>query len=490
MRVYQPFGERDPKPNPVNPSAYASVLAEDDLETEAIKRRKGHVFPLDVFPEHIKPLIAVLVDKMQGERAFIGMSLLQAASTAIGSALRARMGDWEVCLSMWGCSVGISSSGKSMIQGVLLRPLNKIQDDYNEQYFDKLKEQEREYAIKVKSKKNPLKEDEPDAVEETFFFGSNSEPVKQKVVMFEDITFEALIKDVLQHNYKGVTRYADELLKWIDDMDRYKTGKSEASFWTASWSPSSSFTMRRAGGKLTYIRKHHLVASVMGSTQPDVIYRFYEQNRLATGYIFRMLWAFAETDRVISPDLSYRIPEELLEGYNRMIQRMYHELPMNYETDEPHVSKVSRPGILRFQEWQDKHTMAINRMDNLTDKNVKAGIFGKIKEYGLRIALILKVMDMCHSHPKLKPDTIEDEYIYRALKVCDYFMHSGYEAYQTAKSKVLIPPNVLEFAALLKGFQYNQKALADHLGITKQSVNEKLKRYMDKYPAAFQAKNS
>ncbi|WP_128544065.1 DUF3987 domain-containing protein [Larkinella soli] len=460
-------------------SAYSAVLSEDDLEAESIKRRKGTVFPLEVFPEFLKPLIAVLVDKMQGERAFIGMSMLQAASSAIGSSLRARMGDWEVCLSMWGCSVGISSSGKSMIQGVLLRPLNKIQDEYNEEYFEQLRQREREFyrsLDETESGRSKGREIPP-------------EPT-QKVVMFEDITFEALIKDVLQHNYKGVTRYADELLKWIDDMDRYKTGKSEASFWTASWSPSASFTMRRAGGKLTYIRKHHLVASVMGSTQPDVIYRFYEQNRLQTGFIFRMLWAFAETDRVISPDLSYSIPEELLGAYNGMIQRLYQELPMRYATDEPHVARVTRTGINRFQQWQDQHTLQINRMDSLTDKNVKAGIFGKIKEYGLRFALILKVMDISRDRPHLKVDTIEDEYIYRALKICDYFMHSGFEAYQTAKSKVLIPPAVLEFASLLKGFNFSQKALADHLGITKQSVNEKLKRYLDKYPAAFQAKNS
>ncbi|MBO0933894.1 DUF3987 domain-containing protein [Fibrella aquatilis] len=461
MRQYNPNGQPIDNKKLSQPGPYAALVTDDDLEAEAKKRRKGLVFPLEVFPDRLKALIARLVEDLHGERAFIGLTLLQAAASSIGSSLRASTGNWEVCLSMWGASVGISSSGKSMIQGILLKPLNKFQDDYNREYVDKCKS-------------------DPDTMH------------PQKVLLYSDITFESLIRDVFGNNFKGVTRYEDELLKWIDDMDRYKTGKSEASFWTAAWSPSSSFSMRRSNGKLTFIEKNHLVASVMGSTQPDVLYRFYEQNRLATGYIFRMLWAFAETDRVISPNLMFALPQEILDPYYGMISRLFRELKMEDKDSEPQVVKLNRPGIQLFQEWQDRHTITINKMDGLTDKNVKAGIFGKIKEYVLRISLILAAMDWAFWEPdltRLEKFGIDEQYVAKALKVCDYFLATGYEAYQVAKNKVLVPPQVLEFASLLKAFQHNQTALADHLGVSKQAVNRKLRDYIDKFPSAFGAKN-
>ncbi|MBO0951080.1 DUF3987 domain-containing protein [Fibrella forsythiae] len=470
MRQYTPnlgTGFRKPAgPQPDKPGAYASLVTDDDLEAETKKRRAGLVFPLDVFPDRLKPLIAQLVENMHGERAFIGLSLLQCASAAIGSALRAQTPSrWQVCLSMWGATVGISSSGKSMIQGVLLRPLHKIQDEYNRLYLDECRA-----AAAENSDKFP----------------------NQKVLLFSDITFESLIKDVFGHNYKGVVRYEDELLKWLDDMDRYKTGKSEASFWTSAWSPSSSFSMRRAGNKFTYIDKNHLVASVMGSTQPDVLYRFYEQNRLQTGYIFRMLFAFAETDRVISPNLTYSLPEEVIEPYTTMIQRLHNELRMDWPDSEPQVVTMHVEGVKLFQEWQDKHTRQINRMESLTDRNVLGGIFGKIKEYVLRISLILAAMDWTFTYGTLgsvKGFGIKVEYVAASLRVCEYFMASGFEAYQVAKNKVMVPPSVLEFAALLKAYNYNQTEMARALNKSRQAVNRQLHDYMDKYPGAFGARN-
>lgn len=463
MRQYNPYPQQVDNKKLLQPGLYAALVTDDDLDAEAKKRRKGLAFPLDVFPERVKPLIARLVTDLDGERAFIGLSLLQCAASAIGSSLRASTGIWEVNLSMWGTSVGISSSGKSMLQGILLKPLQQIQDDYNRDYFANCK-------------------NDPDTLH------------PQKVVLYSDITFEALIRDVFGQNFKGVTRYEDELLKWIDDMDRYKTGRSEASFWTSAWSPSGSYTMRRTGGKLTFIEKHHLVASVMGSTQPDVLYRFYEQSRLQTGYIFRMLWAFPDQDRVISPDMMFMLPQDIIDPYNGMIRRLYKELKMDEPYSEPQVIKMDRSGIQLLQEWSNKNAAAINKMEGgLTDKNVKSGIYGKVKEYGLRFSLILSAMDWAFMEPDLNRVhllTIKEEYVVKALKLCDYFLASGWEAYQIAKNKVIVPPQVLEFAALLKAFQHNQTALADHLGKSKQAVNRQLHDYIDKFPSAFGAKNS
>lgn len=466
---YTPPNGNAPTPAklPTSLNGYAMVAPDEDLDEETRKRRAGIAFPLHCLPEALRPLTAELANRLQGERAFIGLTMLQCASAAIGSGLRATMPNgWEVSLSMWGCCVGISSSGKSMTQGVLVRPLNQIQDEFNETYFEKLKENERS-------------SDKPEAYP------------NQKVLVVNDITFESLIRDVFGHNYKGIVRYEDELLKWLDDMDRYKgAGKSEGSFWTASWAASSSYTMRRANNKFIYIDKNHLVSSVMGSTQPDVLYRFYEKDRLQTGYIFRMLWAFAEVDRVISPDLSYQMPVELTDKYNTLIKTLHEELPMNFEDSRPTMTGLRPAAVKLMQEWQDKASKAVNKMEGVSDKNVKGGILGKIKEYAFRLSAILHVMDHTLSghSPRNLPST-PDEYMAAAIEIADYFMATGYEAYLTAKNRVIVPAQVLEFAGAWKSHQCNQSDLAKAMGITRQAVNKRLKAYMEQYPGAFGAKN-
>lgn len=473
MKPYQPLDPFQHKLPSPETSPYAAILTDEDLDAEAKKRRKGLVFPLHVFPQPIQPLIAGLVGDLKGERAFIGLTLLQIGSIAIGSSLRASTGSWEVGLSMWGASVGISSSGKSMVQGVLMKPFYKMQEKFDTEYYDSLESRD------TKPQATP---DNP--------YGT-PEFVPMKVVIVQDITFEALVRDVFGHNFKGIARYEDELVKWLDDMERYKSGASEASFWTGGWSPTTSFRLQRAGGKLTIVNRDHWCASVIGSTQPNILYRFFEKNRLETGFVFRFLWAFAEKDQAISPNLSFRLNTEIISPYNNMVKRLYEELPMAYRDDKAQVIKLSDGAIKLFQRWQDEQTKKVNAIESVQERGVQAGLLGKVKEYGVRMSVILKMMDAAFTEPDLtKVRHVDEDDVQKALLCCDYFLQSGYEAYQTAKQKMIIPPQVLEFAALLRSFSYSQKALAEHLGVSKQAVNKRYKDYSERYPGAFNAKNN
>ncbi len=475
MKTYQPLEPFQHKLPALETSPFASILTDDDLDAEAKKRRKGLVFPLHVFPQPIQPLIAGLVGDLKGERAFIGLTMLQAASIAIGSSLRASTGSWEVGLSMWGASVGISSSGKSMVQGVLMKPFYKMQEGFDNEYYDSLESRDQK----------PMHQMQPGQPY------PQSEVTPMKVVIVQDITFEALVRDVFGHNFKGIARYEDELVKWLDDMERYKSGASEASFWTGGWSPTTSFRLQRAGGKLTIVNRDHWCASVIGSTQPNILYRFFEKNRLETGFVFRFLWAFADKDQAISPNLSFRLEAELVSPYNNMVKRLYEELPMTDKHDKARVIKLSDAAIKYFQRWQDEQTKKVNAIESVQERGVQAGLLGKVKEYGLRMSVLIKMMNAAFFEPDLKRvGKVNEEDVQKALQCCDYFLHSGYEAYQTARQKMIIPPQVLEFAAMLRACNFSQKNLAEHLGVSKQAVNKRYKDYSERYPGAFNAKNN
>lgn len=477
MKLYKvPGSERTSKAQ----VDYASVLSDDQLEKELTDRRQKNVFPLHVFPSEIGPLLSVLRHKLEGERAFIGQSVLSTVSAAIGSALLASSGGWRTPLTQWSVSVGISSSGKSMIQKILMAPLTRIQERYDYEY------QQEVLGGSIDDDDEPMDARDYHKKKKNYF-----EPPVRRTIFTNDITFETLIKEVMVHNFKGITKYEDEVVKWFDDMNRYKSGGSEISFWTSAWAAPADFTMARSGGKYTVIKKNHLVASVVGGTQPALLYRFFEGDKGYSGFSARFLFALAQEDRVTDPDLTYVIPEDHLNPYNAMIEYLYKELPMNSKEAEPKVLQCTPQAINTFQKWQSANARKINALEPGDEKVVKAGILGKNKEYCLRFAGMLCAMDTaCVRGNFFDKMSISSDQMERAIELADYFFQSGWAAYEFAKAQKIIPPEVLQFAALYKHCECNQQRMADAVKVSRQAINKKLTKYMQAYPSAFSAKNT
>ncbi len=450
---------------PASLNGYATILTDADIEAEARARRKGLVFPLDVFPAPLQPMIASLITDLKGERAFVGLGLLQTASIAIGSSLVASTlqdgQSWETNLSVWGATVGISSSGKTMIQKQLLRPLKKIQTRLDDDYFEQLADKDRE------------------------------EKDSRKAIFINDITYEAMMKKVLPHNFKGIARYEDELVKWFDDLSRYKSGATELGFFLGSWSPADDYTFDRVGGGFIRIKQEHRCFSLMGGIQPSLVWRLFENDRDTSGFAFRFLWAFAEADRAISPNLRHQRKEDVFAPYDNMIDRLYGELKMNYRTDTPGKVYLTDEALTRFQQWQDQQTDKANAADDTHERDIRTGVLGKVKEYVLRFAGILTAMNGAFYAPSLhRLPPVSLETFEQAIRLGEYFMASGYEAYQVARQKLTIPLEVLQLAAEYRAAGYSQTRLAEMLGKSKQAVSAQLKKVSDKYPSAFGAKNS
>lgn len=470
----------------------AATLTDQDLEGELRKRRKGLVFPLDVFPSEITELLSVIHHKLEGERAFIGQSVLAMVSAAIGSAIVARSGNWQTPLTQWSVSVGISSSGKSMVQGILRKPMDRIQAVFDREY---------EQALRQGSISDDEEEDDDEPSDLVVDTKGNLkrekkkyqpwEPPVRKTVFVNDMTFEAMINDVMKHNFKGICKFEDEMVKWFDDMKRYKSGGSEISFWTSSWAAPANFTMARSGGKYLVINRKHMVASIVGGTQPDLLYRFFDEDKAYSGFSFRFLFALADEDKVTDPDLDYVIPDNVMNPYTGMLEWLYKELPMNSAEADPIPLSLLPSAIKEMQAWQSRNAKKINDLDDLEEKKIKAGIYGKNKEYCLRFAAMLAAMDAaCKRMPINRNTPVNVDHIQRAIRLADYFFNAGWQAYELAKSRKIIPPEVLEFAGLFKHCDCNQTRMATAMGVTRQAVSKKLNKFMNLYPSAFNARNT
>lgn len=433
----------------------AVTVSTEDLKKELIFRISNNYFPLEVFPDKIKPLIEFVHRQKEVDRAFIGKDILCATHIALGSSYRVCAGDWETALSIWACSVGLSSSGKTMSQKIFLKPLLDIQSEFNTAYQEKIKD---------KQETTPTRE----------------------LVLHKDVTFEQLIR-ILANAHKGTARVEDELVKWLDDMKRYKSGASEQGFWTESWSAADSYTQERSGGKIYVIDKNNLVCSLVGTTQTDRLYRFYENDRHISGDAYRMLFAFAEKDEAISPDLQLKMPPEIYQPYYDAIKSLYFELPMDWASESKKIH-FDYDAIKLFQQFQNKWTKALNsQKDN--DRNFKLGVFGKIKEYILRFSASLKILDCAlNGEPIQGIKNIEPEYVEKAIAIGRYFYHEGVKAYRLVRNQNTATPEALLFADTYRRCGFKPKPTYEALGISEKTFHNKRKRFLQQFPQLFNAK--
>jgi Protein of unknown function (DUF3987) len=447
-------------------SKHAEFATDENLEQEMRKRQsEKKPAPLDIFPKAIQPFLEALHSELKCERSYLMLSVLSAASSAIGSAYRVKIGSFgSQSLSLWGCLVGISSGSKSLTIGQTFNPLFKISSQLSNAYFKELEETE-DYEEKRK--------------------------IKRKALTIENETFESVLNTVA-HNPKGMLKFEDELTSWIDGMGMYKNSAGvEKDFWIKSFNPAKDYEKSRVSSTPLVIKKDLLVVNVFGGTQPDLVHQFFHKNLLEKGFSNRILFAVPEATRLILPNYHYEMKEEVIKPYEDMLNRLYYELEMRSTFATPFLAKVSTQGITALEGWQKRKAKEFEKIRFAKDREIFAGLFGKGTQYFLKIALLLKLMHYaCDKEQSLiRIDIVEDDYMFLALKVADYCFDAFMTTYDFYQKTDLIPPKVLFFADNYKRHGFDAQATIDNMKIAKRTFYYQLSKYMKEYPTAFNAKN-
>lgn len=391
------------------------------LESELKKRNDTiNVFPLEVFNENLKPLLEMMYTKKDIPRSFIGLSFLSAYSTAIGTAYVVRNAVGDIYLPIWACLTGISSSGKSLALAAAYKPLNDIQKDFDREYDDnKVSEEERRF-------------------------------VKMKTTVYRDSHIPTLIRDILPDNAKGVAKFADELLEWINGLNGYsKKEGTDEQFWISSWNCAKYSGIRSGKNKFTI---ESPFVNLYGGIQPSVLYKLFKNDRATTGFIFRLLFASPTESRVCEPDTSFQIPEEFEAVHNEAIRRLYFELPVTDMYEKPKSCVISEESDILYKTWCTKRTRKTNGLTDIYEREIASSILGKIKEYALRFAAILHLMDRAFEKDSFfeYKEVIDISTMKRALLLADYFYDSAEQTYKYVDSKITAPPEVMLMANLFK----------------------------------------
>lgn len=441
-----------------------STVSDEEIELEKRNREANpNIFPLDVFHPHIKPFINDLVDHYDIPRSYVGLCMLAAYSTAIGSAYNVSMrGNRKIALALWACLEGISSSGKSLSIDITHDPLYNIQENFDRDWDETTGSMSKEKMVFE----------------------------KLKTVVYRDAHIATLVRSVMPDNPKGVAKHSDEIMEWLNGMNQMsnKEGTDEQ-FWLSTWNCKSYSGIR--AGKQKFVLPRPFV-NVIGGIQPTITYKLFAKDRDTTGFIFRVLFAVPDGKaKIARPNHSFTLDNKLQEIHSKCIKSLYFGLPVNDPYEDARDCTINKEALDIFYVWEDNKITSINALDDIRDIEIRSGILGKIKEYVLRFCGILRISDLAYDHQEFKYNEVAGAYeMQRAIRLGEYFYNSAIEVYDRVNKSMTAPAEILELAALVKlGKSLEEIRVSHYKGkIAKSTVKYRLDKAIKEYPRIFNAK--
>lgn len=447
-----------------------ATFTDDQLKNEVIRRQNTNRFPLHVFNSKIKPFLDALNKAYDLPPSYIGLTLLSAYSTAIGTSYKIDSGNGDyIFLPVWACLCGISSSGGTTVINKLYEPLFKIQSDFDTEWNEKTSSVSKDKWIQL----------------------------KMDTVIYRDSHIPTLVRTILPDNSKGVCKHSDELLEWINGMNQLsKKEGTDEQFWISAWNCTNYSGIRSGKDKFVI---HRPFVNVIGKAQYPILAKLFAKDRDTTGFVFRMLFALPEADKIAQRDSDFIMPEEWTSLHQKSLTRLFKDLPVNDILEDPKRCIVDPAAKKLHDQWRREKTKIINRIDNSTEINIKAGILGKISEYAFRFAAILHLSDKTFDPSyggDFQTDFRRDEFISiatmeRALLLADYFNESANEVYEMVQKALNAPPDVLATAFMMKrGKSFSE--IGEMLYGAKNDKNKvkarrQVQRWIDEHPRVFGA---
>jgi hypothetical protein len=399
-------------------------ITKNDIQAEAKKLVQqsqeainADRFPVDVFPLRIQNAINATNASLNYPIDFISASMLYAVSVATGNSHKVEIKkSWQESAVLYMAIVGRAGTNKSHPLSFAIQPIvehdKKTYKDYEH------KKQEFDYASSLTKK-----ERDQQGIDDPI------KPVWNKCLL-SDFTPEALA-EVHKFNRRGIGVYADELISWIKNLNRYNNG-SEEQFWLSVFS-GKPINIDRKSGDPVFIPSPFI--SVAGTIQNGVLNEL-AKNRTENGFLDRIL--FVVPDNVKKTCWSETDLDPLvLDNWHTVISNILN-IEIEYDdtgNPKPKILKFTPEAKLVLFFWQKKNTDQCNEADD----EVLSGIYSKLEIYASRLALILEMMRFaCDGIPL---ESISLESIQGALKLVEYFKRSALKVNEIISNRN--PRNIL-----------------------------------------------
>lgn len=357
------------------------------------------VFPKNSFPKLFVDIIDQLHDKLNLSYDYLGTSLIYALSLAIGNSFKLQVRKkWTEPPICWAVIVGSAGINKTSPLDIMLEPFKKMDSEYSQIYKKDLE------RYKLKQETNRTKGEKVDS-------DSIMQAPKRKQNLITDFTPEAL-SEAMENNLRGIGIYADELLLWINNFNRY-TKSGEEQFYLSTWS-GKEINVNRRGSPHYYIPNPFI--PVTGTIQPFKLAEAFGKGKNKSGFTHRMLFAFP--NKVLRKELPEDdVPDVYLSSYRETIHKIMKHTDNTVKKGivEPIFIPLSKEAKEMFRLWRNNNNDRINSNE---DEDIR-GVYAKSEIYLLRLSLIIQVAQSTCDN--LEIESVMEASFQKAIDLIGYF---------------------------------------------------------------------
>lgn len=343
------------------------------------------MFPIDVFPSDCQNFIKELNRTLKYNMDFISISIMFVFATLNGNKFKLKVKNgWNAPTIFWFMAVGEPGTMKTHPLNSIIKPISLI-DKQNKALYD-----------------NDIKEWEMN--------GSTGKKPRYKQTLLSDYTLEAL-HEVHSYNKRGLGLYKDEIVGFLNDMNKYRKGSDEQ-FWLESFN-NQSYQINRVSKDP--IRLDEIMINIIGSIQPAVlanVAKTYHGN----GLIDRFLYTAAEEN--IYPMGTDDINPGWFTWWEGKVQTANNWFNFIDEKDGFVIDMT--PETMAEMIAADADFVKMQTSEDET--NEIKNYLSKMKTYIPRFALLLALIDCVIEGSDLN---VSPEHLKRARKICDYFINSA-----------------------------------------------------------------
>jgi len=411
-------------------SSEAPITSQTDHEKSDRRESKieGKGFPLEIFPAKIQELILSLKRTRGMPIDFSAASFLYAISIAIGNSCSTGLDVQapQYCM-LYMVLIGKPNTNKSGPLKFMLDPLQELDKASFQKYHDELTNFQAYSNLSVQDQK-------------IHGGGPLMKPIFKKFII-QDTTIEAL-KQIVFDNPRGIGFYRDELLGWINDLNRYNGG-SDIQFFLQNWS-GNPISCDRKGSDPIYINNPFI--GVAGTVQPKVLEQLARGERADNGFIDRFMFIFPDNLTKADWGLDYT-PMHLIEEYSLGIKKLAEYGYQEDGIDMPKFIPISPRGKILLLQFLNNRNKPLSE-DAPTD--ALAGSFGKLDLYTFRFILIIHRVYWAFDNKH--EEEISEDTVFRAIQFTEYIRKMTRKAYAVifdATPIERLPKNKAELYRLL-----------------------------------------
>ena len=346
-------------------------------------------FPIDVLPPPVARLVTAGAEAIGCPPDYLAAFALAVAGGAIGRSVNLRLKEgYFAHPTTFIVGIGPPSDGKTPALKAVAAAVRRIDADLDTEHARALELWREEAAKPVQGGKKPPPPPAP----------------KPRRIDVDDITVEN-IPILLADNPRGLIMVRDELAALVQGLNQYKGGKgNDRSIILKIWAGESIKRDRVGNEGNVPIRCVHPTLTIFGGLPPDMLGDLLDPKGRADGFLDRFLLTYPEPRPV--PDWSERgVPEDIAEEWCEIVRRLW-QRPMNIKDGKniPFVAHFSPEGKARWLVNYNQHAQEMRGDDFPATMR---GVWGKLREYAGRLALILACLGHA-ADPTADPDAVPE----------------------------------------------------------------------------------